>query len=44
MELLIEREIVGSKLVIYGDSKEIIPIKVYQNNEEKYKYIVVVFL
>ena len=38
MELLIEIEIVGCKLLIYGDSKEILAIKVYQNNEEKYNY------
>ena len=35
MELLIEIE---SNLLIYGDSKEILMIKVYQNNEEEYNY------
>ena len=38
MELFIEIEIVGCRLLIYGDSKEILTIKVYQNNEEKYNY------
>ena len=38
MELLIEIEIVACKLLIYGDSKEILTIKVYQTNEKKYKY------
>ena len=33
-----EIELVGSKLSIFGDDRENLTIKVYKNNEEKYKY------
>ena len=33
-----EIELVGSKLSIFGDDRENLTIKVYQNNEEKHNY------